>query len=296
MSLPENTRPPAPPSAAGGEVRAGWYPDPDDVPEMLRYWDGGQWTEHTHVREVSAAEPTPAPAQPAPNLSPGPGPTTSRSDHRVHRRALRTLSGWLQGLLWACAAAGAAVALTGFNAASLAQGVKDGTARPFEVFDAEEVLVSATGFWFLVYGITAVVWIVWLWRTHRQVEAATGYASRYGQGWTIGVWFVPIVNLFGPKQIHDDLHRACQLQGVRRVPASFHWWWAIWLLTLAAGAGASGSWIPEEGLSVDGLIGYYSLSGARGVLSIVAAILAVLVVRELTSDADIAADRSGFPE
>ncbi|MBO3138051.1 DUF2510 domain-containing protein, partial [Dermatophilus congolensis] len=28
---------------------SGWYDDPDD-PELLRYWDGVLWTEHTALR------------------------------------------------------------------------------------------------------------------------------------------------------------------------------------------------------------------------------------------------------
>ncbi|MEV0278005.1 phospholipid scramblase-related protein [Streptomyces sp. NPDC050610] len=29
-------------------VPAGWYADPQGTPHLLRWWDGGQWTEHTH--------------------------------------------------------------------------------------------------------------------------------------------------------------------------------------------------------------------------------------------------------
>ncbi|MFD8689144.1 phospholipid scramblase-related protein [Streptomyces sp. NPDC059651] len=29
-------------------VSAGWYPDPHGAPQLLRYWDGTQWTEHTN--------------------------------------------------------------------------------------------------------------------------------------------------------------------------------------------------------------------------------------------------------
>ncbi|MET7381415.1 phospholipid scramblase-related protein [Streptomyces sp. NPDC005526] len=28
---------------------AGWYPDPHGASQTLRYWDGSQWTEHTHA-------------------------------------------------------------------------------------------------------------------------------------------------------------------------------------------------------------------------------------------------------
>ena len=41
---------------------AGWYPDPHGAPQTLRYWDGAQWTQHTHADQQQP----PAAAQQAP--------------------------------------------------------------------------------------------------------------------------------------------------------------------------------------------------------------------------------------
>ncbi|MER5452129.1 phospholipid scramblase-related protein [Streptomyces sp. NPDC002766] len=41
---------------------AGWYPDPQGAPQTLRYWDGAQWTQHTHADQQQP----PAAAQQAP--------------------------------------------------------------------------------------------------------------------------------------------------------------------------------------------------------------------------------------
>ncbi|MEU9118866.1 phospholipid scramblase-related protein [Streptomyces sp. NPDC048506] len=46
-------------------IPAGWYADPQGTPHQLRWWDGSQWTTHTHPGQQQAA----APAQTA-----GPGP------------------------------------------------------------------------------------------------------------------------------------------------------------------------------------------------------------------------------
>jgi len=59
---------------------AGWYPDPYD-PTQLRYWDGSEWTEHTHeivLEPVEAQQPAPDPADTpepasAPPFIPNPG-------------------------------------------------------------------------------------------------------------------------------------------------------------------------------------------------------------------------------
>ncbi|MFD9540036.1 phospholipid scramblase-related protein [Streptomyces sp. NPDC060022] len=49
-------------------IPAGWHPDPHGAPQLLRYWDGSQWTEHTHPAQASAPGQAPAagqaPAQP----------------------------------------------------------------------------------------------------------------------------------------------------------------------------------------------------------------------------------------
>ncbi|GHK02198.1 hypothetical protein SY2F82_39950 [Streptomyces sp. Y2F8-2] len=34
---------------------AGWYPDPHGAPHTLRYWDGSQWTQHTHAEQQAQA-------------------------------------------------------------------------------------------------------------------------------------------------------------------------------------------------------------------------------------------------
>ncbi|WP_405683116.1 phospholipid scramblase-related protein [Streptomyces sp. NBC_00057] len=48
-------------------VSAGWYPDPHGAPQLLRYWDGSQWTEHTTPaggQQPQAAAQAQVPAQP----------------------------------------------------------------------------------------------------------------------------------------------------------------------------------------------------------------------------------------
>ncbi len=45
-------------------VPAGWYADPQGAPNVLRWWDGSRWTEHTHA--------DPRPAQPQQGQQPQP--------------------------------------------------------------------------------------------------------------------------------------------------------------------------------------------------------------------------------
>ncbi|MGA4845489.1 phospholipid scramblase-related protein [Streptomyces sp. G5(2025)] len=43
---------------------AGWHPDPHGAPQLLRWWDGSQWTEHTSA--APQGQPAQAPAQQVP--------------------------------------------------------------------------------------------------------------------------------------------------------------------------------------------------------------------------------------
>ncbi|MGW3831222.1 phospholipid scramblase-related protein [Streptomyces microflavus] len=36
-------------------IAAGWFPDPQGAPQLLRYWDGARWTEHTHPADGQQA-------------------------------------------------------------------------------------------------------------------------------------------------------------------------------------------------------------------------------------------------
>lgn len=57
---------------SGGQVPAGWFPDPYD-PSRLRYWDGTAWTEH---RSPATPAPPVHPAQIPPNQQAGQQPPT----------------------------------------------------------------------------------------------------------------------------------------------------------------------------------------------------------------------------
>ncbi|MFI6963062.1 phospholipid scramblase-related protein [Streptomyces sp. NPDC050255] len=53
-------------------VSAGWYPDPHGAPQLLRYWDGSQWTEHTNPAggQQQAQAPAQVPQQQAQQQAP----------------------------------------------------------------------------------------------------------------------------------------------------------------------------------------------------------------------------------
>ncbi|MFH8489157.1 phospholipid scramblase-related protein [Streptomyces longisporoflavus] len=51
---------------------AGWYPDPQGAPQLLRWWDGSQWTQHTSADQQAGGRP--AQAQQVPQQVPAAQP------------------------------------------------------------------------------------------------------------------------------------------------------------------------------------------------------------------------------
>ncbi|MFR0356017.1 phospholipid scramblase-related protein [Streptomyces sediminimaris] len=68
---------------------AGWYPDPHGVPRTLRYWDGGQWTQHTHADQQQG----PAAPQQAPQMPQQPAGPDPRVQRQVRQQAGVTAGG-----------------------------------------------------------------------------------------------------------------------------------------------------------------------------------------------------------
>ncbi|GAA2834270.1 DUF2510 domain-containing protein [Nonomuraea rubra] len=66
------------------QTPAGWYPDPYGEPQ-LRWWDGNQWTDATHVQEQGAAQPQP---------SSGPQPPSQQQPQQQPQLQPQSGPGW----------------------------------------------------------------------------------------------------------------------------------------------------------------------------------------------------------
>jgi Domain of unknown function (DUF4328) len=94
-----------------------------------------------------------------------------------------------------------------------------------------------------VYILAAISFIVGFHRAYKRT-ADLGADTRYGAGWAIGAWFVPILSLWRPKQVANDIWRgsdpdaptgpetAC---GDRPVSPLLAVWWGAFLVTNWAG-------------------------------------------------------------
>jgi hypothetical protein len=87
--------------------------------------------------------------------------------------------------------------------------------------------------------LCAITFIVWLHRARKNTVAFGTGEHRYGPGWAIGGWFIPILNLWRPKQVVDDVWRASDPElPARPEPGAWlrlarspliGWWWGLYL-------------------------------------------------------------------
>jgi hypothetical protein len=135
--------------------------------------------------------------------------------------------------------------------------------------------------------IAAVCFIAWFHRAYFNLLRLGATSTRYGPGWAIGAWFVPILNFWRPKQIANDIwrgsdpgHPAEQPLWSGPVSPLLWFWWAAWLLTGVLGRVSAQDW--NGAASAHALRSATRLDIAAECVSILAAGLAIAVVSKLT--------------
>ncbi|MER6530627.1 DUF4328 domain-containing protein [Streptomyces sp. NPDC001508] len=153
----------------------------------------------------------------------------------------------------------------------------DGNHRPLTSLEDAYHIVGAVGD--VVVVLCAAAFLAWLWQVRDNARALSGRPPRYRGIWVYLGWIVPVVNLWVPRGLVVDVHRASAPD--KRLPFVVNVWWALWLIGMLSGVGL----ISRE--SRDGLIEraysdvWQLLVSDAAVVG--AAVAAVFVVRAVTS-------------
>ncbi|MEV6675035.1 DUF4328 domain-containing protein [Streptomyces sp. NPDC051162] len=73
---------------------------------------------------------------------------------------------------------------------------------------ADSFVLGTQLVYFLALAATSALWAVWFRRARLNAELFAPGTHRMGTGWAAGAWFTPVVNLWFPKQIVNDIYRA----------------------------------------------------------------------------------------
>ena len=258
---------------------AGWYPDPND-PLRQRYWNGEMWTEHF------APPVQTGPPEPPGYFIPAAGVPSARFE------SVRGLANATVVLLAVTALLAIASAFVSLDRATVASDFLDDPASVSlsEVQDADD-RVQLTGVLAVAsYIVTGIVFVIWFQRCYKNSQALGASHLRFSSGWAAGAWFVPFLNLVRPKQIADDIWKSTDpaapaQQGsswmANSVPPLINAWWGFFI-----GGAVVGRIVATLSRNSDSLSELRTLdrvaAGAQ-IITVVAAILAVLVVRAMTT-------------
>ncbi|MFD2688947.1 DUF4328 domain-containing protein [Streptomyces phyllanthi] len=136
--------------------------------------------------------------------------------------------------------------------------------------------------------LCAAAFLFWLGRVRDNARALSGERLRYSGIWVYAGWIVPIMNLWVPRGIIVDVHRA-SAPG-ERLPGVVNWWWGLWLAGMAGGVGLIYPY-DEDDVIVRAYTDVWQLLLVDAAV-IGAAVAGVLVVRALTAAQRARADEA----
>jgi len=132
---------------------------------------------------------------------------------------------------------------------------------------------------------TAVCWLRWQHRAYANLRLIGSRDTEHTPGWSVGYWFIPLINLFRPYQITAELYRRSEIQngqdsigGLSGPPLVGVWWFAY--LAWSFAVRLSGT-IAKGATTLPTLISATNLELGAHVVGIVAAVLALLVIRSI---------------
>jgi len=140
----------------------------------------------------------------------------------------------------------------------------------------------------ITFIISAVTFILWFRRAYYNLHLIVNGLT-FTDGWAVGSWFVPIINLYRPFQIMKELYQETKELLIRnKIPtvksfttSSLGTWWGLWIISNIVVYGISRySWRAE---TIDELGGWTLISMVVNVISILGAIITIKVIKDYSN-------------
>jgi hypothetical protein len=135
----------------------------------------------------------------------------------------------------------------------------------------------------LAHAVAGILFLRWFHRAYRNL-LSLGTKRRWRAGWAIGYWFIPILSLFRPKQIANEIWRGSNpALGSGRsssIPAVLSLWWGAWIIAVLFSYIARSS--ENTARTLDDLAFACTMWVWTDLLALTAAILAMRVIKRIT--------------
>jgi hypothetical protein len=158
-----------------------------------------------------------------------------------------------------------------------------------EANDDRQAVVGALQFVVLI--VAAILFLIWIYRAHKNLGALGASGLKYSPNWAVGGWFIPIMNLWRPYQVTVEISKASdpdhyepegQAWQTAPTPPLVKFWWALWII----GGFIGGILLRLAFQEPEDLEAFRTRTMtfiAADAVDILAAILAILVVWYITS-------------
>ncbi len=170
--------------------------------------------------------------------------------------------------------------LAGFDLISKAE---TGLLTSAEAADFDATSQALAGGYLISFLATAVAFLAWLSRSVDNVPKLGGGVPAITPRWSIGWWFVPFANLFKPYQVIKDLSDRMATAKRGGGDGLVLLWWIAWVASAIAGTVLLR--LPEPA-TLDQLGGWIAANLVVDVTTVAAAVLAILLVREIQARSD----------
>lgn len=161
--------------------------------------------------------------------------------------------------------------------------------RPAELRESENRMALTSDAATVAFVAAVLAFLAWFVLAYRNLPALGATGLRYGWGWALGGWFVPILNFWRPKQIANDLWRASDpdlradmgegWRG-RPVPGILRAWWILGLASLFAIYYGDNLYLSNADTVLLRDADYVYIAG--NLTEIAAAVLSIVIVMRIT--------------
>lgn len=179
---------------------------------------------------------------------------------------------------------------TTWNAYSLVSDYVSGAGvTESDLTEADETIAVVARMFLAALLAAGVLFIIWLWQARANAEQICQAQHRRARGWIIGSWICPVVNLWFPFMIVDDVYRASRptnvpdLADLRSVPGDrvLGLWWTFWLAGAVLDRISVSIW--DNAATVDSLHAAAVTETIGSLVTVGAAATVIMITRQITT-------------